>query len=203
MKRIKKYLINIGILLAIGIVMYKGCSVDNEYGFLGFDKMGRQIYIQSLNHYFQGRITVESEFFDRNILLRFLKEPLRTTLRFRYNFLIENYLNLDIFGESISDSLINDERLKQEYKNYIISETEKVLNEPVDNILSFFDESGEIYLTEETTIKITELRERVSESECKTVEDFYKGLGFELYEVFVNDEKYYSKKLKHWKKREN
>jgi len=179
--------------------MYKGCSIENEYGFLGFDKTGRQIYIQSLNQYFQGNIIVESEFYDENIFLRFLNEPTRTTLRYKYNF--SQYPNLNIFGEPVNDTLIEDESRKLEYRQYIFNETEKTLGEPVENILLFLSRTEEFYISERATITFDDLKNRVQESECKTVEDFYKGLGFKVYEVFIDEEFYYSKELKHWSKK--
>ena len=73
MDKKKEYIANIVVVFIIMMVFCNGCSNNNEYGYLGFDKTGRQIYIQSLNHYFQGQIKVESEFFDRNIIQRIIK----------------------------------------------------------------------------------------------------------------------------------
>ena len=111
-------------------------------------------------------------------------------MRFKYYY--SDY-ELDIFGDSV---VINDS-LKLEYKRYIINETEKALDEPVKNILAFFSNTAEIHISEKSTITIEELKKRIENSKCKTVEDFYNGLGFKVYEVFVNDERYFSKELTH------
>ena len=184
MEKVKRFFTIVGILIILGIVFYKGCSPDNYFGYLGFDKIGRQIYIQSLNEHFEGRILVESEFFDRNVFMRFLKEPQRTTLRF--NNVFQDIDNLEI-----------DDPIREQYIEYVIQETQRALNEPIDNILDFFDDDAEIYLTEDKTISGTELRQRTREAECMTVQDFYKGLGFNKYEVYINGEEYYTVDFKH------
>lgn len=182
MKKIKQILTIIAIIIVLGIVGYKECSPDNYYGYLGFDKMGRQIFIQSLNEHFEGRILVESEFFDRNIFLRFIKEPQRFTLRFNYVF--QNIDNLD-----------KNDSIRGQYKEYVIQDAQRALNEPIDNILVFYDDDAEIYITEDKTITGAELRKKTNEAECITVQDFYKGLGFKKYEIYINGEEYYSVEL--------
>lgn len=81
----KNYLIGTVIIFLVVYGVYSMFfKTTNEIGFLGADKAGRQVFIQSLDSFLkQGNISVDSDFNDHNILSRIIiGEPMRTTIRF-------------------------------------------------------------------------------------------------------------------------
>jgi len=87
LKVIKNISIGIGILLFFGVGFLRLFQTTDEIGFLGAGKVGRQVFIQTLDDMMEknNKGSVDSDFFDKPFIVRFiLGEPLRTTIRFNF-----------------------------------------------------------------------------------------------------------------------
>jgi hypothetical protein len=134
-------------------------KTTDEIGFLGSGKVGRQVYIQTIDQGLKQneKGSVCSEFFDRPFIVRFfLGEPLRTTIRFDF---------IEEKAQATNAEMI---------RNYLALPHETI----TDNL------HGNIIMQEgyETTAK--DLRELLNEKNVQTIEDFYAGLGFKKYDVY-------------------
>lgn len=159
-EKIKTALIAVGVVAFFGIGIYQMFfRVTDEIGFLGGGKVGRQVFIQTLDHITGDAISVESEFYDHSFLSRMiLGEPVRTTLRLDF------------------------------HDNGLFTPTEEgarqFLDQPHRDITDQYE--GAITMQEDFELKSSRLREMMQEKGVVTVEDFLTGLGFRYFEVFVD-----------------
>lgn len=151
------------VLLIIGLSVYHSCfRVTNEIGPIGADKAGRQIFLQSLQHYMGEPLgfTVTSEWSDLPLLKRLLvQEPMRTTIRF-------------VFSKGADQP---DPRPFAE-----------LLEAPYPRFFALFNSSpdAEIWLREEHSVPLADFSERLDELGAFTVEDMFASLGFRRFEVY-------------------
>jgi len=161
-EKLRNLLIGLGVIAFLGWGFY-GMFIkhSNEVGFLGMDKVGRQVFIQTLDGYFHPNIDVESEFNDQPLPIRLIVgEPLRTTLRFN----------------------IQDE---QEFKATPES-VDAFLAQPASEITSQY--KGKITMQDDYEVTPDELLDNMKEKEVKTVADLLSGFGFKSYEVLSRGE---------------
>lgn len=164
--KILKYIgIGVVVLLIIGFFIKDEITVVNENGYLGMDKDGRQILIQTLNQaYSEQQILVDSEFNDTNFIYKLLfGEPMRTTLRM----------------------IVKD---KEMAKNFNEETIKLALAQSSSVFLDMFKGGGKISLTESDTIDGDKLIKRVKRYEVNTFEDLLTAFGFKKYEVYANNE---------------
>jgi hypothetical protein len=157
--RIKYLLIVFGVfLLVVYCVYYALFKKTDEIGFLGAGKIGRQVFIQTMNEYGIPDIEVKSDFFDHNILERIIiGEPLRTTIRF---------------------NIQNDQKVIFDRKM-----TEAYLNQPYNIITDIF--RGKIVMQEEYSLSSKELINMIKNNRIVTIEDLFAGLGFKRFEIHI------------------
>ena len=155
--KLKNYLIGLTILLFIGYSFYWSFfRTTNEIGFLGADKSGRQVLIQTLDSYYSPDVRVDSDFFDYTFISRIMiQEPMRTTIRF------------DIQNEKNTASL---------------SSVENFLTQPYNGFIDNFKEK--IFMQDGYEITPEELKESLSEKNVKTMEDFLAGFGFKKFQIY-------------------
>jgi len=161
-EKLRNWLIGLGVILFLLWGFY-GMFIkhSNEVGFLGMDKVGRQVFIQTLDEYFHPNIDVDSEFNDQPLPIRLIiGEPLRTTLRFN----------------------IQDE---QEFKATPES-VDAFLSQPASEITNQYKEI--ITMQDEYEVTPDDLSETMKEKEVKTVADLLSGFGFETFEVLSRGE---------------
>lgn len=149
----------IGICVAIFIsysIYYSIIRTTNEIGFIGADKAGRQVLIQTLDNYLKPDVRVDSDFNDHSFLERMLiQEPMRTTLRFD----IQNNQNK-----------IN------------LSSAENFLSQPYGSFLSNFKDK--IFLKEGYEVSPEEFDKNLKDKGAKTMEDFLAGFGFKKLQIY-------------------
>jgi hypothetical protein len=145
----KQRLAGLAVILFFGLSVWKGClATTNEIGYLGADKVGRQILIQSLDAVTRPSLHIDSDFFERPFLLRLLLEPMRTTLRFDYQ--------------------QPDPPRREEITAY--------LAQPIEVFLSAAQ--GKISLSEDRSVTSLKLQEIAHDEGARTLEDLYGGFGF-------------------------
>lgn len=150
------------VIFVIGFVIFKMFQTTDEIGYLGAGKVGRQVLIQTLDHFMEPKARVTSEFYDRPFILRLiLGEPLRTTIRFDFQ----------------------DEKAKITTLEMLIN----YLNLPHETITQFFDESKEekIILQDKFELGVDDFKKSLIDKNVKTIEDFFAGYGFYKYEVYI------------------
>ena len=123
------------------------------------DKVGRQTFIQSLNRTMGQEVKVESDFFDYPFYLRYLQEPMRTTIRF----------NVELDGLPFSE---------ENAKEALVSSYENILSE-IDKI----------HLQENIIVTADDIRQELIKKGASTIEDLLVGFGFKKYEVYENGKK--------------
>ncbi|MCX6745384.1 MAG: hypothetical protein NTX82_07770 [Candidatus Parcubacteria bacterium] len=155
--KLKNILIGLGVVFLIGyLVYYSLVRTTNEIGFLGADKSGRQVLIQTLDDYLKPDVKVDSDFYDHSFLSRMLiQEPMRTTIRFD----IQNPQNKIFF-----------------------SSAESFLSQSNDEFVKNFKEK--IFMQEGYEITPRELQKRLEDKEAKTMEDFLAGFGFNKFQMY-------------------
>jgi len=147
----------IGVCFVLGFIFYSMFKPSNEIGFLGTGKEGRQVLIQTINEIIKEKGKVDSEFFDRPLILRFLLGvPMRTTIRFDFH---------DYNAEKTDTEMVM-----------------KYLALPHETITDFFQ--GNILMQEGFETSADDLRVLMVEKNVKTIEDFLAGFGFKKYEVY-------------------
>lgn len=172
LQKLKKYLIRTLIAIAIIIAIFHNFTVIvNERGFLGMDKDGRQVFIQTINHYTskEDGIMIASEWDDFSFLERLWQEPMRTTLRVYQTVSDEEYHNLgvsELFGQSSVEIMIDEISYKEFLQNY----------------------SSEIYMSEDYAISSKDLEKFANEAGVVTYRDLLSGFGFTNYEYYINGE---------------
>lgn len=151
----KEKLGSLAVLLFFGLLFWRGCWVTtNEIGYLGADKSGRQILIQSLDAVAQPQLRIDSDFLDHPLVLRLLREPMRTTLRFDYR------------------------RAEAPQREEVVA----YLSQPAEVFLS--SAKGDISLREDWSVSPAKLREFATKEGAQTVEDIYGGFGFKRLQVY-------------------
>jgi len=175
-KKIKKY--SIGTVVVIGVVLYifhYFTVTINEIGFLGMDKDGRQIFIQSIDRYTSTKddsIVITNDWSDHSLIKIFLYEPMRTKLRINKTMSEAEYLQ---FQNERNIAIIN-----------LSENIELALNMPYEEFLNLYDE--DISITERRRISIEELKERSESTGVVTYGDLLRGFGFIDYEYYINNE---------------
>jgi hypothetical protein len=149
--------------IALGMILFLGFGFyhmfiahSNEIGFLGMDKVGRQVFVQTLDSYLHPNVDVESEFHDVPLPLRLLQEPLRTTIKF------------DIQDE-------------HEFEATALG-VEMFLNQPASAIVDEYKDK--ITMQEDWGITPTDLRKYMKEKDVQTIGDLLSGYGFERFEMY-------------------
>jgi len=155
--KLKDFLIGAGIIIFIGYSFYSTIfKTTNEIGFIGADKTGRQILIQTLDAYLEPDIKVDSDSSDYSFLSRaVVQEPMRTTIRF----------DVQNGQDKIS-----------------ISNAENFLSQPNDEFIAMFKEK--IFIRDNGGITPDELRRRLSEKNASTMEGFLAGFGFKKFQIY-------------------
>lgn len=156
-EKLRNWLIGLGVI-AFLVWGFYGMFIkhSNEVGFLGMDKVGRQVFIQTLDEYLNPNIDVDSEFNDQPLPIRLVVgEPLRTTLR----------LN------------IQDEREFQATPESV----DAFLAKPATDITNEYH--GKITMQDTYEVTPEDLTKTMREKDVKTVEDLFSGFGFETFEV--------------------
>lgn len=158
--KLKGYLSTCVFIVVIGFSFYYNIfRTTNEIGYLGVDKTGRQIFIQTLDAYFQPLAKVDSDFYDHNFLYRILiEEPMRTTIRF------------DI----------------QDNEKVSLQSVEDFMDQPYENILREY--RGKVSLRNDWEVDPQDLDKSLKEKDAKTMEDFLAGFGFRRLQVYQNDQ---------------
>lgn len=155
--RLKNFLTGLGFAIFIIYAIYSQFfKTSNEIGFIGADKAGRQILVQTLDAYLEPDIKVDSDFLDYSFLSRVvIQEPMRTTIRF------------DVQNEQDKASL---------------STVENFLSQPNDEFITMFKE--EISIRDNSEITPDELRKRLNEKNSSTMEGFLAGFGFKKFQIY-------------------
>jgi len=154
-----------GFLLIIGLSFYHSCfRVTNEIGPIGADKAGRQIFLQSLQHYMGEPLgySVTSECSDSSFLVRLLvQEPMRTTIRF-------------VFPKDAD---------QPDPRPFI-----ELLDAPYPRFFALFNSppDAEIWLREEHSVPLADFYDRLDELGASTVEDMFASMGFRRFEVYYD-----------------
>ncbi len=151
----------LGVAFFIAVVVYSFYSTfvktSNEIGFLGMDKAGRQVFIQSLDSFLDPNINVDSDFFDHNLISRMLiQEPMRTTLKF------------DIRDE-----------------NEFVATSESIgafLAAPASKLVDMY--KSNVTMQENYELTLDEFRKLVNDKEVKSIGDLLSGFGFKRFEVY-------------------
>lgn len=132
-------------------------KTTNEVGFMGMDKVGRQVFIQSMDAYLDPNVDVDSDFFDYNILYRLvIQEPMRTVLKF-------------------------DIRDENEFKATPES-VDAFLASPASGILDMYQD--EVMMQEEYRLTPEELKQSAKDKGVETISDLLSGFGFERFDVY-------------------
>ncbi len=161
MSKLKNILIGPAFLLFLMLGLYRGCvATSNEIGFLGGDKVGRQIMIQSWDSLLQPKIRVTTEFYDSPYLLRLFQEPMRTTIRFQ--------------------------PVESEIERPTVATMQSYLSQPAESLIAQFNE---ISLQAKLVVTREELLSSAKEKSVKTIGDLLGGFGFKTFEVFLNGKK--------------
>ena len=175
-QKIKEYLIGAVIIFAIGIYGFHYFTTTiNERGFLGMDKSGRQVFIQTVDHYastIDNSVTVTSNWEDFSLLERLWQEPMRTTLRIYKTIDEDEYVNFQI-AESFADIIPS-------------QDIEASLEVPYSEFLHNY--YSEISMSEDYSVTPDELDEFAKEAGVVTYRDLLRGFGFTNYEYYVNGE---------------
>lgn len=152
------------LLLVFGIGLYGCFRKNNEVGFLGMDKYGRQVFIQTLTHYSDPGLEAASEWDDTFFLQRVLQEPMRTTLKIKLQ-----SSGLEAVLEKGDWATYMDEWLEMD-------------------ALWLFGEGARLILQKDLEIGYDELEEAC---ETKGIESFrllLAGFGFKRIQLFVDGE---------------
>ncbi len=164
----------VGIVVAV-IIFYHGFTVTiNETSYLGIDKFGRQVFIQTLNNFVtesDNKVKVTSNYDDFNFVERIWQEPMLTTIRI-YNNMSEEDINN--FLLSNSDSTINRAKV-----------IEKSLDDNYVSVLNIY--KSEIILTKECSVTKEKFEEMAYKEGILTFRDLLTSFGFVNYEYFIND----------------
>jgi hypothetical protein len=132
-------------------------KTTNEVGFMGMDKVGRQVFIQSMDAYLDPNVDVDSDFFDYNILYRLvIQEPMRTVLKFD----IRDEDEFQASPESVDAFLAS----------------------PASGILDMYQD--EVMMQEEYRLTPEELKQSAKDKGVETVSDLLSGFGFERFDVY-------------------
>ncbi|AKM81277.1 MAG: hypothetical protein UT13_C0001G0316 [Candidatus Pacebacteria bacterium GW2011_GWF2_38_9] len=132
-------------------------KTTNEVGFMGMDKVGRQVFIQSMDAYLDPNVDVDSDFFDYNILYRLvIQEPMRTVLKFD----IRDENEFQASPESVDAFLAS----------------------PASGILDMYQD--EVMMQEEYRLTPEELKQSAKDEGVETVSDLLSGFGFERFDVY-------------------
>jgi hypothetical protein len=132
-------------------------KTTNEGGFMGMDKVGRQVFIQSMDAYLDPNVDVDSDFFDYNILYRLvIQEPMRTVLKF-------------------------DIRDENEFKATPES-VDAFLASPASGILDMYQD--EVMMQQEYRLTPEELKQSAKDKGVETVGDLLSGFGFKRFDVY-------------------
>ena len=166
------FAIVVALLIVVGLFHFFTTTID-ETGFLGMNKDGRQILIQTMNKVAEAAdpaMEVTSDWGDYSLLQRLWQEPMRTTIRI--------YTTVDKKGEQMY-------MMDLAFCGMTISQSvESVLQTPYGEFLSAFDQY--IYLSEDDTISIEELKVWAENTGVVTMRDLLRGFGFTNYERYMN-----------------
>lgn len=158
-EQFKNWIIGISILMIFVYSFYYVIfRTTNEIGWLGADKNGRQILIQTLDKSSKEvGINVDSDFYSHPIWERMIiGEPMRTVIRY------------DVKNPNEVNRFAIQDHLSQPYTSF------------TDNI------SGEISIRSDSSISKEYIIERLNENGARTMEDLYAGFGFKRIELYSN-----------------
>lgn len=168
MKSVKSFVV---ILLVTAFVLsgfWSMCfRVNNEIGPIGADKVGRQVLLQSLDHYFDSTIDsvqvgysidFESEFSQTPFLIRLAQEPMRTKFLLSYR----------VKDTSMIDSMF----------------AERLLNANATDFIDLFQ--GHATIQDKIEIPSDSLRSRMEKLNVVTFADFLAAFGFRHFGANVN-----------------
>lgn len=155
----------------IGVVFYQNfIRHNNEIGFLGTDKDGRQVLIQMLNEQLKPDIKVDSDFFEHNLIYRMLvQEPMRTVVRF------------DVQDENKIPTKQVEEYLNQSSSDFVNKLT------------------GKVFMQEKYQLNPGELSKQLDEKGIKTMEGLLAGFGFKQVEILENGKLITTKEIQNTK----
>lgn len=176
MKRLQTFALaaSFGAYMLYG-VWFMFFRVTNEIGPVGADKLGRSVYLYSLNEYFSRfdssrtgySVRIGSAPESKWIVVRMVKRSMKTTFRMSYR---------------IGDTVEIDSTF-----------VERLLDSDADEFLSLYRGPAEI--RENVEIPPDALRARMSRLKVATFADFLAAFGFRRFEVLVNGTPFMSKDL--------
>lgn len=162
-KKASPVLASAAVLLVIAASFYHACfKVTNEIGPIGADKAGRQIFLQSLQHYMGEPLglNITSEWADSSFLGRLvIQEPMRTTIRFEV-----------ASTRDAPDPKTFVEFLELPYPRFFAE-----FNPPPDASIS---------LREDHEILLADFYHRLDELGVATVGEMFACLGFRRFELY-------------------
>ncbi|NTU98537.1 hypothetical protein HGA64_00815 [Candidatus Falkowbacteria bacterium] len=155
----------------IGVVFYQNfIRHSNEIGFLGADKDGRQVFIQTLNKQLEPDMKVDSDFFEYNLLYRMLvQEPMRTVIKF------------DI----------------QDKNKITVKQVDDYLNQPSSKFVEKF--TDKVFMQEKYQVSPSDLTKQLDEKGVKTIEGLLAGFGFRQIEILENGKLVTTKEIQNTK----
>ncbi len=146
---------------------------SDEIGYLGANKIGRQVFIQTMDSRLKPQGEVTSEFFDTPLIGRlFIGDHLtRTTIRFN-------------FYDRAADTMT-------------MKTVMKYLGSPYARITLSLSDS--ILLQENYIVGFNEFDDLLKNKKVITIEDLLAGLGFKTYEVYFKGNPKFSIELRNVK----
>lgn len=141
MEKIKNFSLTLFVLIIFFVIIIRSCfTLNDKIGFqIPVDKTGRQIFIQSWDHYLEPAISVDSDFDDFSFLQKIWVKPMRTTIKLRINNpdyewddrSVDHLLNLSIdslFINNNSTFALNDKREIAMIDFKLSLQTDSILN---------------------------------------------------------------------------
>ena len=158
MEKLKNISITLVVIIIFILFVIRSCfTVNDKVGFnIPVDKSGRQIFIQSWDHYYEPAISVDSDFDDFNFFQRIWVKPMRTTIKLRIN-------NPDYEWDENS-------------VNHLLSLS-------IDSL--FVNENSTFALDNKREIPMTEFKASLRSDSIYAIKQLLEGMGFERI-LFIN-----------------
>lgn len=159
-EKIKNLLAIVGVVLFIAYSIYAVLlRQTNEIGPIGFDKVGRQIFLQTLEaENKDAGLRVTSEWEDTTFMERmFIKAPMRTTMRFI---------------------------LDKPAGPYGVHTLQTFLDAPWQTYFMGMGPKTEVFFQEEVRLSLADLYTALGKVGAKTNKDMLAAMGFRRYEIY-------------------
>ncbi len=158
MEKLKNISITIVLIVIFILFIIRSCfTVNDKIGFIiPVDKNGRQIFIQSWNHYYEPSISVDSDFDDFTFFQKIWVKPMRTTIKLRIN-------NPDYEWDENS--------------------VNRLLNLSIDSL--FVNDNSTFALDNKREIPMIDFKTSLRSDSIFTIKQLLEGMGFEKI-LFIN-----------------